>query len=49
MLQKLPESLKFPSHEDGSGELSVRVGSQNVNISALVADIEDSAIFLVGH
>lgn len=33
----------------GTGELSVRFGSQNVNISALVADIEDSAIFLVEH
>ena len=33
----------------GTGELSVRVGSQNVNISALVGDIEDSAIFVVGQ
>ena len=33
----------------GTGELSVRFGIQNVNKSALVADIEDPAIFLVGH
>ena len=28
----------------GTGELSVRIGSQDVNISVLVADVEDSAI-----
>ena len=28
----------------GSGRLSVKTGSQDVNISVLVADIEDSAI-----
>ena len=57
--KRLPESLKFPLHEDGSqvfvadgrktstygsGRLSVKIGSQDVNISVLVADIEDSAI-----
>ena len=57
--KRLPETLKFPLHEDGSqvfvadgrktstygsGRLSVKIGSQDVNISVLVADIEDSAI-----
>ena len=56
--KRLPESLKFPLHEDGSqvfvavgrktstyasSRLSVKIGSQDVNISVLVADIEDSS------
>ena len=57
--KRLPKSLKFPLHEDGSqvfvadgrktstygsGRLSVKIGRQDVNISVLVVDIEDSAI-----